>query len=414
MTWYHGTSVEAAQAILANGFIGRAERGRAYLAPLPGRAYLSQRLPFALSYSFGGLVEADGGGWRVHGRNPVGAVLAVEPALETCTPDEDWLGQYLVNVDRLDGQPELRRAVRAVMSYIPARTRNGWAQIRDRREYAVWARTGKTAINHLLKTAGGREVLAWLTALAPEIACVDRTVRVLGAWRLTREQVPQLAPDGSNLDLIGVPIQPAGGLAGRRVEGALAGSTLPVLQENHAPWYHVTHPSHLESILANGLNPQPKERTYQEGFYASLGGIYVVAKKLLPAITRAIQIEYGTSGVTILTLQLNAGTPFCLDEDEITDWHDEDRSQQIVKPGVTRDLFIAAVDATVPEHHVWEFDKARGKMVITQTLLVSNKERRDLLDKWSCRLAHDINQSQLEHWRLRVFAAPKILDVTQL
>lgn len=206
MMWYHGTSVDAARAILASQFVGRAAHGRAYLAPLPGRVYLTQKLPLALSHAFNGLVEFDPlDGWRVHGRASVGAVIAVQPQLSTCVPDEDWLGEYLIDKEAsTTTQPVLARLLRQVVLSMPQRTRDGWARYsrHQRWEYAIWARSGKTAINHLLKTARGRELLANLTELAPNIACVDSTVEVIGAWALAREHVHQLAPDGSNLDVI--------------------------------------------------------------------------------------------------------------------------------------------------------------------------------------------------------------------
>jgi len=190
-----------------------------------------------------------------------------------------------------------------------------------------------------------------------------------------------------------------------------------VLQQDDAPWYHITRAEYLEAIVRDGLSPRPTTRTYESGFYETLGGIYVTPELYLPDVIRFIQIESRTFEVVVLRLQLLAGTRFCLDEDELNDWHDESGMGREVsvraKPGIDQVLLQEAVNATVPEFQRKKFDKVSQRWFM-QTIVVDQEIRREKLELWSCRLARELDQRELQRWRLRLFNAPKIVDFTQI
>lgn len=215
--FYHGTrSADAAASILRQGSIRtRPSRSMAYFAPLPGRAYMTASLPEALAYSFGGATGVVDGKIETAGSSPEGAVVVVRASLADCVPDEDWLGHVVL--DRLErrpwtswrGQPvELRvlSAVNVALDMVPARTLAGWRGFRVMRDDALEARTGKTMINLLMKTKKGRAMLTRLAELSPNIACLPQAVTVLGAYRVRRDDLGRLNPDGSNLSEVLEPI----------------------------------------------------------------------------------------------------------------------------------------------------------------------------------------------------------------
>ena len=79
------------------------------------------------------------------------------------------------------------------------RTLAGWKGYRALRDDALEARTGKTMINLLMKTKKGRSMLTRLAELSPNIACLPQAVTVLGAYRVRKDDLGWLKPDGSNL-----------------------------------------------------------------------------------------------------------------------------------------------------------------------------------------------------------------------
>ena len=113
MIWMHGTSEQAARTILAAQIRGRSQRGREALAPLPGRTYVTNDLPTALTYALSGLVAWRTGLnlWWNNGRRERGAILFVEFSADAlCVPDEDWFG------DLPDPMPKkMEKALRARM-----------------------------------------------------------------------------------------------------------------------------------------------------------------------------------------------------------------------------------------------------------------------------------------------------------
>jgi hypothetical protein len=166
-------------------------------------------LPEALAYSFGGATGVDRNDKIVtDGRSPEGAVVVAKASLADCVPDEDWLGHVVL--DQLErrpwtnwrGQPvELRvlSAVNVALDMVPARTLASWKDYRAMRDDALEARTGKTMINLLMKTKKGRSMLTRLAELSPNIACLPQAVTVLGAYRVRKDDLGRLNPDGSNL-----------------------------------------------------------------------------------------------------------------------------------------------------------------------------------------------------------------------
>lgn len=174
--WFHGTTVENAEAILRDRFKGREFQARDFLAPLKGRAYATREFDTALTYAFGGLAlwVPEAGGWNVCARREAGAVLEVEMDPASCVPDEDWFGELLMDLakDRFEGPTpykarkdlnlEGRYVVRMAFSLVSQRTKDGWRGIPHWRsdETAIYARTGKTAVNQLQKTRAGRAILA--------------------------------------------------------------------------------------------------------------------------------------------------------------------------------------------------------------------------------------------------------------
>jgi hypothetical protein len=221
---WHGTKAENLSSILRHGFHGRPQRGRAALAPLPGRIYLSSDLATALTYAFGGLVS--GPPFDVPSvLRREGGLVEVEAATASCAPDEDWLGELLMDVvqgtifgprtpygfarDRLESEGRNFIAHR-VFPAISRRTRDGWAALPAHRrdDLATWARVGKTAINQLLRTSKGRELLQVTLRWAPSISCPPAALRRYRAWRLPAKSVASLTGDGSNLARIAERVRP--------------------------------------------------------------------------------------------------------------------------------------------------------------------------------------------------------------
>jgi len=215
--FYHGThSADAAASILRQGQVRtRPSRSMAYFAPLPGRAYMTTSLPEALAYSFRGATSVVDGKIETAGSSPEGAVVIIKASLTDCVPDEDWLGHVVLDqIERRPwtswrGQPvELRvfSAVNVALDMVPARTLAGWKRYRRLRDDALEARTGKAMINLLMKTKKGRAMLTRLAELSPNIACLPQAVTVLGAYRVRKDDLGRLRPDGSNLSEVLEPI----------------------------------------------------------------------------------------------------------------------------------------------------------------------------------------------------------------
>ena len=224
LRWFHGTTVPAAISILRQGPRGRSDLGRSFMAPLQGRVYLSRELPYALAYTFGGLTEAEGGVLRTSGRAIEGGLVEVGVDLDRCVPDEDWLGELMMEVvvarkERSASRPGIRAPspkrggaafdlAHTAFLHLSAETQRRWMAYRGTQldEYSIWARSGKTAIRQLERTRAGRELLRALTDLAPHVACEQDQVHPLRGWVLRRADLHRLSPDGQNLDTVGAPL----------------------------------------------------------------------------------------------------------------------------------------------------------------------------------------------------------------
>lgn len=225
--WWHGTSAEALDAILRQGLRGRAQQGRAMLAPIRGRVYLAKEPGQALVYALGGAVLGVDltkipavVRQRFAGR---GALLQVEVTSDAeLLPDEDWVGEVVSTL--LDDNPsrELRiddprmtAWARRVLVTLPDRTERSLRKLPSWRldEVAYWAKIGKQVIVALRRSADGRALLAQGARLAPA-ASTDGQVRVVAAWTFDRiRDCAALGKDGVHafevMERVSVPGRPA-------------------------------------------------------------------------------------------------------------------------------------------------------------------------------------------------------------
>lgn len=165
--------------------------------------------------------------------------------------------------------------------------------------------------------------------------------------------------------------------------------TPATLRHDHAPWYHFTHAERLSGIKKHGLLVEPPQRTYAEGDFMTIGGIYVGSGQHVDNLRDRFCDQFGDQNVVVLQLRLRAGTRFCLDEDEIDDMQlptDEELFQRY--PSLDSQLIKRAV-----------------KECFSRRFMGS----REKLSEWSCRLAHNLNQNDLEQFMLRLFDPPEIL-----
>ena len=169
-----------------------------------------------------------------------------------------------------------------------------------------------------------------------------------------------------------------------------------ILRQDHPGWIHVTHPDNIASIVARGLLVEPPQRVYAATDpFATLGGIYVAPAQHLDSLIDRYCEMWGEA--VILHVTLLAGTRFCLDEDAIEEFAftDDDGLQAYAALfGATRALLDKAIAAT-----------------IIQTPGTRLRRDRTALDRWSCRLATMLDQSQLAAFDLRLFDPPQIDDI---
>lgn len=189
----------------------------------------------------------------------------------------------------------------------------------------------------------------------------------------------------------------------RRAQGRAAGATSKpksrraVLAEPLDGFFHVTPARNLDSILERGLLVKPPARLYdrESGHDATIGGVYLVPERQLDRMVDMICADSGEREVAVLTVRVEAGTQFCLDEDEVSNLAGLD-------PKETRKLSQEAfggsglvADAIVDcWRRGYAYDCARGK-----------------LDKWSCLLAQVADPAELHRFKIRVFSPPTILGV---
>jgi len=225
---YHGAKdPRVAASILRQGQIRtRTEKTRHHFAPLPDRAYVTRDLDEALAYTFGGYTRVENGEIKTDGRNEKGALVVLEADGADCVPDEDWLGLIALRLiseplrrgkvemnqpATWKGRPVGRDVLMLVLQAVdlcPSRSVQAWRRVPRWPDASIESRTGKTMINHLLKTKKGRALLQTLAVLSPNLACLPSALRVVGAYEVSKSVLPQLRPDGSNLHAVATPVSP--------------------------------------------------------------------------------------------------------------------------------------------------------------------------------------------------------------
>ncbi len=194
--FYHGTpTTAAAKAIMKSGLKGQEVQGKGQLAPVAGRAYLSQQLRYAIIYAIGGdylghkahpsMIEAD----------PYGYVMVMDgSALEDIQPDEDSVGQFLYDnskAGRYSGDPADTMRQR-VWNYIyQSVTDNQRRQIMGGM-YAYFASGGKKALKSMPDS-----IKHWLIDNGAHVAATGK-IMPKEVWRIDKRKTEKLAKDGSN------------------------------------------------------------------------------------------------------------------------------------------------------------------------------------------------------------------------
>lgn len=177
--WFHGTSLEAAEKILAAGRIEAPRelaphytgRTAQWFAPMQGYVYLTNDIELGLKYAH---MRA----YKGRGKYGVGALIEVMPD-EPCLPDEDEIGQALAIVlfddqsQPVDDRDDVAALGRAVLEAVPRPLRKRWEASGARA--AGWtgarkAKEGKAAIAALAP-----HVIDALAGKTRSIACVGAT-----------------------------------------------------------------------------------------------------------------------------------------------------------------------------------------------------------------------------------------------
>jgi len=216
--WFHGTDAKNLPSILKGGLAGATDqRKRAWLAPLPGRFYMSRNLSSALSYALGADASMLGrelpeGIERFDGR---GAVLELSFDTDDRYPDEDWLGEALASeIQELmkrngRGYPGLGRfrwvdeaRGRYALDCLYAVSDRTYDQLMANKpwkldEMATQARIGKRVIRELARTDAGRDLLRRGAAMATEISVPAESVRLVKVWTFDRRKgAPKISRSG--------------------------------------------------------------------------------------------------------------------------------------------------------------------------------------------------------------------------
>lgn len=173
-----------------------------------------------------------------------------------------------------------------------------------------------------------------------------------------------------------------------------------VLQEPNDGFFHVTALRNLPGIKKHGLLVNPPKRTYgkEAGPVATIGGIYLVpAGYRLETVTDMVCSDARRSKeVAVLTVRVEAGTRFCLDEDEVV-------------------TFLGLPGDALAE---LERDVFRGSPVLAAAIEDCGRRNfycsRRKLDKWSCELAKAIDQTKLSRFMIRVFSPPTIVGIARV
>ena len=104
-TYFHGTCKAIdADTLLREGIRPPPPTGKGFLAPVPGRVYLTRHLSYALIYTIG--ANAVGGHWAPNSQKPdaEGLLFSVDSdKLSGLQPDEDCVGALIPALGRPDG-----------------------------------------------------------------------------------------------------------------------------------------------------------------------------------------------------------------------------------------------------------------------------------------------------------------------
>jgi hypothetical protein len=193
-TFYHGVdNTEAAKFVMKNGLKGRDVQGRAHMAPVAGRSYLAQNLPYAIIYALGG----DIAGHKVAprpGKDPYGYLFVLKgDGIEDVQPDEDSVGEFLYDhteKGRFKGDP-------SGLAYVAWKwiwdsvTPNQRRAILDG-EYSAWAHGGKRALKNMPDT-----IKMFLIRNGAHVAATG-VLKPVEVWKIAKSKSHLLKRDGSN------------------------------------------------------------------------------------------------------------------------------------------------------------------------------------------------------------------------
>lgn len=198
MTFYHGTDGESGEKILKAGYLsGRETQGRAHLAPVKGKVYLTPKISYAQIYAIGG--DMAGHDWwpssrknstKTHDHAYVFSIKGHH--LNDIQPDEDHVGEMTVrpnykseSFENNGVHPHLKDMAKRVA------TPQQFKRASDG-EYAYQSTIGKKMLKHM--SDGDKLHLIDKGAAV----AADGKVPIHRAWRIHKSKVKHLAKDGSN------------------------------------------------------------------------------------------------------------------------------------------------------------------------------------------------------------------------
>lgn len=222
---YHGTvGTEKAEKIMKDGISAqRVMQPKTHLAPVPGRVYASQSLPYAMIYAMGGQMAGHVDP-RVPEKDPYGYVFVIDRSeiLDDVQPDEDNVGETWWFADMaMRGDKESLKEfywenplARAVYNS------EGWGNFRDyvhyfgqsvasprtlsyvrNGDYAWFAKLGKMMLRKM-----DDELKEMFITNGAHVS-VQGPLVPSQVWRLDRRRTVELKPDGSNFFQVAERIQ---------------------------------------------------------------------------------------------------------------------------------------------------------------------------------------------------------------
>lgn len=235
--YYHGTDGATVRKIAQEGYvIPRAETGKSFLSPMGGRSYFTNDLGYALIYAVGGAVVGHEETGMDFADDEEGGVLEVTPDESKSIPDEDQVGEWLIDGYRgelADDKLELYNKLSYLMS--PIKDRIDRKSRFHHNDVAFWASIGKTFLKILLKSYpdGLSEFNKIFTQFSHE-----GQMKITKAWVFNKKKInPKLKEDGSNFFELATEIPVT------HKELVTAGRKL----------YHATYKQLLKKIKEHGL-----------------------------------------------------------------------------------------------------------------------------------------------------------------